>query len=392
MPIKLPIYMDHHATTPVDPRVLSEMMSYFNHDFGNAASIDHTHGQTASKAVETAREKIASSINARPEEIIFTSGATESDNIAIFGVVEKNVSKGNHIITCLTEHKAILDSCKRLEERGFHVSYLPVDKRGIIDLEKLEKEITKKTILITVMFANNEIGTIAPISEIGKIAKDHQILFHTDAAQAFGHMKIDVRKFNINLMSLSAHKMYGPKGIGALYVQRSSPKAEVSPIMYCGGHERGIRSWTLNVPGIVGFGKAIEISNKEMKKENGRTGKWTSKMLAAFRKELNAELNGHETDRLSHNLNLFIKGIENKALINLVKNDVSISAGSACTTAKVEPSHVIQALGYDKSRSFSSIRFGLGRFNTNEEIDHVIDHIIEASMKLQKLKATSKFE
>jgi len=270
MPLKLPIYMDHHATTPVDQRVLDEMIPYFNQKFGNAASIDHSHGAEASDAVERSREKIAVAIHARPEEIIFTSGATESDNIAIFGIAEKYAAEGDHIITCATEHKAILDTCKRLEAWGKKITYLPVDSYGTVDLEALKNSITNRTILISIMMANNEIGTIAPVHEIGKIAKEYEILFHTDAAQAFGHMPVDVRALNINIMSISSHKMYGPKGVGALYVSRSNPKANVAPIIYGGGHERGMRSGTLNVPGIVGFGKAIEIALKEMSSDNKR--------------------------------------------------------------------------------------------------------------------------
>ncbi len=385
MTLKLPIYMDHHATTPVDKRVLDEMPPYFNENFGNAASIDHSHGAKASEAVERSRERLAAAILARPEEIVFTSGATESDNITILGVAEKYANEGDHIITCATEHKAILDTCKKLEERGKNVTYLPVDSYGIVDLEALKDSITDKTILISIMMANNEIGTIAPIHEIGMIAKENDILFHTDAAQAFGHIPIDVKELNINIMSMSAHKMYGPKGIGALYVSRSNPKANVAPVIYGGGHERGMRSGTLNVPGIVGFGKATEIAVKEMKVENKRTAFWTKSMFDSFNADLGAQLNGHPTQRLSHNLNIYLKGVENKALINVLKNAVSISAGSACTTAKVEPSHVIKALGFGEERSYSSLRFGLGRFNTEEEIEYVIQRLIEATKKLRKI-------
>jgi len=386
MAINTPIYMDYHATTPVDPRVLEEMLPYFSQEFGNAASTDHIYGSHALEAVGKGRKQIANAINAKPEEIIFTSGATESDNIALLGVAEKNADKGDHIITCVTEHKAVLDSCKRLEKLGKSVTYLPVDKYGMVDPIAVEDAITDRTILISIMAANNEIGTIAPISEIGKIAHEHEVLFHTDAAQVAGHIPIDVEAMNIDLMSISAHKIYGPKGIGAIYVRRRNPKAKVAPIIFGGGHERGLRSGTLNVPGIVGFGKALEIAEKEMKKENERLRKWTTKMLDSFTLAFDGvELNGHPDQRLAHNLNVSFKGIESKALIHLLQSDLAISAGSACTTAIVEPSHVLLALGISEEKAHSSVRFGLGRFNADEEIEYAIECVIKANTKLRHL-------
>lgn len=378
--------MDYHATTPVDPRVFEAITPYFMKDFGNAASLDHIYGANALTAVENARKQVANLINAKPEEIIFTSGATESDNIAIIGVAEKNAAKGDHIITCVTEHKAVLDSCKRLESLGKKVTYLPVDNYGMVNPDDVENAITDKTILISIMSANNEIGTIAPIEEIGKIAHDHGVLFHTDAAQAVGHIPIDVKAMNIDLMSISAHKIYGPKGIGALYVRRRNPKVKVAPIIYGGGHEKGIRSGTLNVPGIVGLGEALEIAGKEMEKENIKFKEWTSKMLTAFKENFEGvELNGHPTHRLAHNLNISFEGIESKALIHLLNSELAISSGSACTTAIVEPSHVLLSLGLDKSEAHSSIRFGLGRFNTEEDIDYAIKKVILIANRLKCL-------
>lgn len=377
--------MDHHATTPVDPRVLREMLSYFTKNFGNASSLDHTFGYDASIAVENAREKIAQTINAKHDEIIFTSGATESDNLALIGTMEKYKDKGNHLITCQTEHKAVLDTARHLESLGKKVTYLPVNEFGEIDLDLLKKSITEKTVMISIMAANNEIGTIAEIEKIGKIAHDAGVLFHTDAAQAVGHIPIDVEKMNIDLMSISAHKVYGPKGIGALYVRSRNPRVKPEPIMFGGGQERGIRSGTLNVPGIAGFGKALEIAKREMNSENERFSKWTKGMLDLFEKT-GGELNGHPTKRLPHNLNIYFRGVESKAVINSISNKVAISAGSACTTQTVEPSHVILALGYDEERAHSSIRIGLGRFNTQEEIDFARSLIYSTVEHLAKIK------
>lgn len=384
--MKFPIYLDNHATTPLDPRVLDSMIPYFIEHFGNPASMDHIYGANALDAVENARKEIAKTINARPEEIVFTSGATEADNLALQGIIKAYKDK-NHIITCSIEHKAILDTCKELEKQGIDVTYLPVDKYGIVDIDKLKESITDRTALISIMVANNEIGTIEPIKEIGKIAHEHNILFHTDAAQAVGHIPIDVQDMNIDLMSISAHKVYGPKGIGALYIRRRNPKVRLSPIIFGGGHERGLRSGTLNVPAIVGFGKALEIARKEMDKEARVFRKWTNRMLEEFKEKINGvELNGHPTKRLPHNLNVYFPNVENKALIQMVSNEIAISASSACTTNTVEPSHVILALGYSEERAHSSIRFGVGRFNTDEEIEYVIRRITEVVKRLLKLK------
>ena len=357
------IYLDHHATTPLDKRVLDAMMPYFTEKFGNASSMDHPYGYDASVAVEDAREKIANAIGARQDEITFTSGATESNNISLIGTMEKYKDRGEHLITCVTEHKAVLDTARHLESLGKKVTYLLVDQYGQINLDDLMDAITDETVMISIMAANNEIGTIADISEIGKIAHEKNVIFHTDAAQAVGHIPIDVEKMNIDLMSMSAHKMYGPKGIGALYVRGIKPRIKPNPIMHGGGQERNIRSGTLNVPGIIGFGKAIHIATQEMESENQKFRKWTDAMLESF-ESLGGKLNGHLTNRLAHNLNVFFDGIESKAIINTVSKEIAISAGSACTTDTVEPSHVLLALGYDERRAHSSIRIGLGRFNT----------------------------
>lgn len=380
------IYLDHNATTPVDPRVLEEMLPYFTQVFGNAASIDHEAGHEAKRAVEAAREHCANIIGANdPKEIVFTSGATESDNIALFGVAEKYADKGEHIITCVTEHKAILDCCKRLEQMGKRVTYLPVDQYGMVDLDALRQAITPRTILISVMFANNEIGTIAPVSEIGAIAHEHGVLFHTDAAQAVGHVPVDVEAMNIDLLSFSAHKIYGPKGIGGLYVRRRNPRVKVAPVIYGGGHELGIRSGTLNVPGIVGMGKALDLAKAEMKREGEKYRQWTQMMFQQLREQPgDVELNGHPTQRLPHNLNISIKGIESRSLIVQLKN-IALSTGSACTSASVEPSHVILALGFGEDRAHSAIRLGLGRDNSEDEVTQSITTIAESVGRLRKL-------
>ena len=383
--IKFPIYLDHHATTPVDPRVFKAMTPYFTENFGNASSLDHPYGYDASIAVQKARETISNAIGANVAEIIFTSGATESDNLALIGVMEKNKEKGNHLITCATEHKAILDTAHHLESLGYKVTFLPVDKFGQISLESLKEAITEQTVLISIMAANNEIGTIADIAEIGKIAHENGVLFHTDAAQAVGHIPIDVQKMNIDLMSFSSHKIYGPKGIGALYVRSLSPRVKIDSIVYGGGQERNIRSGTLNVPGIVGFAKAIEIAEKEMEQENAKFKKWMSVMLAKL-SEAGAKLNGHPEKRLAHNLNVRFDGIESKAIINSVSKKIAISAGSACTTQVVEPSHVLLALGLSEDQTHSSIRVGCGRFNTEEEIKIAADEIYHAVESLAKIR------
>ena len=383
--IKFPIYLDHHATTPVDPRVFEAMTPYFTENFGNASSLDHPYGHDASVAVQKARETIANAIGANVAEIIFTSGATESDNLALIGVMERNKEKGNHLITCATEHKAILDTAHHLESLGYKVTFLPVDEFGQINLESLKEAITEQTILISIMAANNEIGTIADIAEIGKITHENGVLFHTDAAQAVGHFPIDVQKMNIDLMSFSSHKIYGPKGIGALYVRSLSPRVKIDSIVYGGGQERNIRSGTLNVPGIVGFAKAIEIAQKEMEQENEKFKKWMGLMLAKL-SEAGAKLNGHPEKRLAHNLNVRFDGIESKAIINSVSKKIAISAGSACTTQVVEPSHVLLALGLSEDQTHSSIRVGCGRFNTEEEIKVAADEIYHAVESLAKIR------
>ena len=383
--IKFPIYLDHHATTPVDPRVFKAMTPYFTENFGNASSLDHPYGYDASIAVQKARETISNAIGANVAEIIFTSGATESDNLALIGVMEKNKEKGNHLITCATEHKAILDTAHHLESLGYKVTFLPVDEFGQINLESLKEAITEQTILISIMAANNEIGTIADIAEIGKIAHENDVLFHTDAAQAVGHIPIDVQKMNIDLMSFSSHKIYGPKGIGALYVRSLSPRVKIDSIVYGGGQERNIRSGTLNVPGIVGFAKAIEIAQKEMGQENEKFKKWMNMMLAKL-SEAGAKLNGHPEKRLAHNLNVRFDGIESKAIINSVSKKIAISAGSACTTQVVEPSHVLLALGLSEDQTHSSIRVWCGRFNTEEEIKIAADEIYHAVESLAKIR------
>jgi len=383
--IKFPIYLDSHSTTPVDPRVFEEMKPYFTEKFGNASSLDHSFGYEASVAVQKAREGIAKSIGASADEILFTSGATESDNLALIGVMEKNKAKGNHLITCVTEHKAILDTARHLEGQGSKVTFLPVDEFGVIDLELLKNAITDETVLISIMFANNEIGTIANVAEIGKIAHENNVLFHTDAAQAVGHILIDVQKMNIDLMSFSSHKIYGPKGIGALYVRRILPRVKLEPIVFGGGQERNLRSGTLNVPGIVGFAKAIEISQKEMESENIKFKKWTGEIFNKL-SEAGAKLNGHPTNRLAHNLNVRFDGIESKAIINSVSKKIAISAGSACTTELVEPSHVLLALGLNEEQAHSAIRIGCGRFNTDEEIKIAADEIYSCVGSLAKIR------
>ena len=382
--IKSPIYLDHHATTPLDKRVLDEMMPYFTEKFGNASSLDHPFGYDASVAVEDAREKIANAVGARHDEIVFTSGATESDNIALLGTMQKYADRGNHLITCVTEHKAILDTAKHLESLGKKVTYLPVNELGEIDLKELEDSITDDTVMISIMMANNEIGTIQDVKAIGEIAHRHDVIFHTDAAQAVGHIPVNVEEMSIDLMSFSAHKMYGPKGIGALYVRGVKPRVKPDGLFYGGGQERNIRSGTLNVPGIVGFGKAVEISQKEMGAENKRFSEWSGMMLEEFEK-IGGVLNGHKTNRLSHNLNVYFPGIEGKSIINSVSKEIAISAGSACTTQNVEPSHVLLALGLDEDTTHYAIRIGIGRFNNKKEIKFTLQKIVSTVDLLKKI-------
>jgi len=383
--IKYPIYLDSHATTPVDPRVFEEMRPYFTENFGNASSLDHSFGYDASITVQQSREKLAKAIGCTMDEILFTSGATESNNLALLGVMDRNKSKGNHLITCVTEHKAILDTAKHLEENGCNVTYLPVDEFGRVNLEELKSAITNQTVLISIMFANNEIGTIQNIAEIGKIAHDNDVLFHTDAAQALGHIPIDVKKLNIDLMSMSSHKIYGPKGIGALYIRSIMPRVKINSIVYGGGQERNIRSGTLNVPGIVGFAKAVVIAVDEMETENKQYKKWADLMLEKFA-AVGGKLNGHPKNRLVHNLNIRFDGVQSKSIINTVSKKLAISAGSACTTDLVEPSHVLLALGLTENQAHNSIRIGCGRFNTDEEIKIAIDEILNALESLAKIR------
>ncbi|OKL40163.1 IscS subfamily cysteine desulfurase [Pontibacter flavimaris] len=382
--LTLPIYLDNNATTPLDPRVLEAMMPYMTNMFGNAASRNHAFGWQAEEAVDYAREQIAALINCSPKEIIFTSGATESDNLALKGVFEMYASKGNHIITLTTEHKAVLDPCKHIEKMGGKVTYLKVDEKGLINLQELEEAITDKTILISVMYANNEIGVIQPIREISTIAKKRGILFFTDATQAVGKIPVDVEADGIDLMAFSAHKMYGPKGVGALYVRRKNPRVKVTAQMDGGGHERGMRSGTLNVPGIVGLGKAAEIARQDMESD--------SKRIAAMRDRLERELttieesyvNGSTEHRLPHVSNISFKYVEGEGLMMGVK-DLAVSSGSACTSASLEPSYVLKALGLSDDLAHSSLRFGLSRFTKEEEIDFAIGHVKEAVAKLREL-------
>ncbi|WP_069803598.1 cysteine desulfurase family protein [Thermogemmatispora onikobensis] len=378
-----PIYMDHHATTPVDQRVLEAMLPYFTEEFGNASSIDHEYGSRADEAVQQARSQVARLIRAKPEEIIFTSGATESNNLAILGVAEALADKGRHIITAATEHPAILDPCLYLERHGWQITRLPVDRFGLVDLDALQRAIRPDTVLISIMTANNEIGTIAPIKAIGEIAREHGVLFHTDATQAAGYLPLDVQELHVDLLSLSGHKMYGPKGIGALYVRRFKRSLRLEAQIRGGGHERGLRSGTLNVPGIVGLGKAAEIASREMRQESERLRRLRDRLWEGLRARVpGIEINGHPTQRLPHNLNIYLPGVNNRALLVALKHELAFATGSACATTKVEPSHVILALGYPEERAKSSIRLGLGRSNTEQEIDRAVDSLAGAVEEL----------
>jgi cysteine desulfurase len=384
--MKKPVYMDNHATTRVDSRVLDAMLPYFTEKFGNAASRNHSFGWEAEEAVGRSRDQIAALIGAKSKEIIFTSGATESDNLAIKGVVEFYKDKGNHIISCVTEHKAVLDSCRALERAGkATVTYLPVDKYGMVDPDAVRRAITDKTVLITIMWANNEIGTIHPIAEIGKIAKEKGIVFHTDAVQAIGKVPVDFEKAGVDLASITAHKIYGPKGIGALYVRSKGPRVRLSPQMDGGGHERGMRSGTLNVPGIVGLSAACEIAGKEMPEEAQKLIQLRSQLQAGLFERLDEiYVNGHPTERLPGNLNVSFAYVEGESLLMGI-NDIAVSSGSACTSATLEPSYVIRALGIDDELAHSSIRFGLGRFNTLEEVDYVTDRVSKEVKRLREM-------
>jgi cysteine desulfurase len=385
MAVKLPIYMDNHATTPMDPRVLEAMLPYFTDKFGNAASRNHSFGWSAEEAVENARQQVALLINATAKEIIWTSGATESDNLMIKGVAEMYREKGNHIITEAIEHKAVLDTCKNLEKHGFEVTYLPVHKDGRVDPEDVRKAIRPTTILISVMYANNEIGVINPIAEIGKIAKEHGVFFAVDGVQAVGKIPVDVQKDKIDLLAISAHKIYGPKGVGALYVRRRNPRVQLSAIIDGGGHERGMRSGTLNVPGIVGLGKACEICQQEMPQESERLRGLRDRLKAGLEAKLDeVYINGSLEHRLPNNLNMSFAYVEGESLLMGI-NDVAVSSGSACTSATLEPSYVLKALGVGEDLAHTSIRFGLGRFTTQEEVDYVTDKMVQVVTKLREL-------
>ena len=385
MAVKLPIYMDNHATTPVDPRVLEAMLPYFTDKFGNAASRNHAFGWSAEEAIETARQQVATLIGATAKEIIFTSGATESDNLMIKGVAEMYREKGNHIITQAIEHKAVLDTCKNLEKHGFEVTYLPVQRDGRVSLDDVRKAIKPTTILITIMYANNEIGVINPIAEIGKIAKEHGIIFAVDGVQAVGKIPVDVQKDNIDLLAISAHKLYGPKGVGALYVRRRNPRVQLSAIIDGGGHERGMRSGTLNVPGIAGLGKACELCHQEMSQEAERLRGLRDRLRAGLEAKLDeVYINGSMEHRLPNNLNMSFAYVEGESLLMGI-NDVAVSSGSACTSATLEPSYVLKALGVGEDLAHTSIRFGLGRFTTEEEVDYVTDKMVQVVTKLREL-------
>ncbi len=384
--IQLPIYMDNHATTPMDPRVLEAMTPYFLSTFGNAASRTHRFGWEAEAAVDDARDVIADLIGAESgKEIVITSGATESDNLAIKGAAEYYKSRGNHIITSVIEHKAVLDSCKRLETQGYQVTYLPVGTDGMVDPEAVRAAITDKTILVSIMLANNEVGTIQPIKEIGKITREKGVLFHTDAVQGLGKTPFDVNEMNVDLVSITAHKIYGPKGCGALYVRRSKPRVRLAAQMDGGGHERGNRSGTLNVPGIVGFAKACEILKNEGAKENERIRLLRDRLHHKITSRLDhVLLNGHPEKRLPGNLNISFSFVEGEGLMMAIK-DVAVSSGSACTSASLEPSYVLRSMGLDEENAHSSIRFGIGRFNTEEQIDYVADLVVGKVTKLREM-------
>ena len=383
--VKTPIYLDNHATTRVDPRVVDAMLPWFTEHFGNAASRNHVFGWQAEEAVEKARKQVADLIGANAKEIIFTSGATESNNLAIKGVAEMYAEKGNHIITAATEHKAVLDTCKHLEKQGRRVTYLPVQGDGLIDLDMLREAITDKTILVSIMYANNEIGVVQPVAEIGKICKERGVLFHTDAVQAAGKIPVNVIKDNVDLMSVTAHKMYGPKGVGALYVRRKSPRVQVTSQIDGGGHERGMRSGTLNVPGIAGFGEAAAICHREMPEESARLRQLRDYLKDQLTTEIDETyINGSWEHRLPHNLNLSFAYVEGESLLMGI-NDIAVSSGSACTSATLEPSYVLKALGMGDDLAHSSIRFGIGRFNTQEEVEYAAAKLIEVVKKLRDL-------
>jgi len=383
--LQLPIYLDHNATTPCDPRVVEAMLPYFTQAFGNAASRNHPFGWQAEEAVDYAREQVAQLIGADPKEIIFTSGATEADNLAIKGVFEMYATKGNHIITCNIEHKAVLDTCKHLEKEGAEITYLTVKPNGLVDLQELEAAIRPNTILIALMYANNEIGTVMPMQEISRIARKHGVLVFSDATQAIGKIPVDVNKDGIDLMAMTAHKMYGPKGIGALYVRRKNPRVKVTAQMDGGGHERGMRSGTLNVPGIVGFGKACELCRLEMESDAQRLGVLRDKLEAALLGLEEAYVNGDRDHRLPHVSNISFKYVEGEGLLMGFNKEIALSSGSACTSASLEPSYVLKALGLGDDLAHSSLRFGLGRYTTEEQIDYTIAQVSRTVTKLREM-------
>lgn len=383
--LNLPVYLDHNATTPCDPRVVEAMIPYFTQSFGNAASRNHPFGWQAEEAVDYAREQVAKLIGADPKEIIFTSGATEGDNLGIKGVFEMYASKGNHIITCNIEHKAVLDTCKHIEREGGEVTYLKVKPNGLIDLQELEAAIKPTTILIAIMYANNEIGTIMPVREISAIARKHGVLFFTDGVQAVGKIPVDVNKDGIDIMAFTAHKMYGPKGVGALYVRRKNPRVKVTAQIDGGGHERGMRSGTLNVPGIVGFGKACEICMQEMESDTARIIKLRDKLEQALLKVEESYLNGDKEQRLPHVSNISFKYVEGEGLLMGFNKNIALSSGSACTSASLEPSYVLKALGLGDDLAHSSLRFGLGRYTTEEQIDFTVEQVAGTVNKLREM-------
>jgi cysteine desulfurase len=379
------VYMDHQSTTPVDPEVLEAMLPFFTREFGNAASRSHSFGWRAEEAVEKARESVASLVHARPGEIVFTSGATESDNLALLGVTEVLGREGKQIITCRTEHKAVLDCCGRLEKQGCEITRLPVDRHGLVSPGDVLAAITERTVLIAIMAANNEVGTVHPVAEIGRIAKEKGILFHCDAAQAVGKIPMDVEAMGIDLMAFSAHKVYGPKGVGALYVRKRHPRVRVAPQIHGGGHEKGLRSGTLNVPGIVGFGRACEIAARLMPEESRRLSGLRDRLQERIFSELgDVHLNGHPERRLPHSLNVSFGGVEGESLM-LAMDDVAVSSGSACTSASQEPSYVLRAMGVSDDLAHASLRFGLGRTNAAGQVEYVADRLVESVTRLRRL-------
>jgi cysteine desulfurase len=383
--LRFPIYLDHNATTPCDPRVVEAMLPFFTQQFGNAASRHHPFGWQAEEAVDKAREQVAALIGAEPNEIIFTSGATEGDNLAIKGVAETYAAKGSHIITCNIEHKAVLDVCKHLEKRGADITYLPVNTEGLVTPEQVEAAIRPDTVLIAIMYANNELGTIMPVKEIGAIARKQGVLFFTDATQAVGKIRVDVGRDNIDLLSLTAHKMYGPKGVGALYVRRRNPRVKLSAQLHGGGHERDIRSGTLNVPGIVGLGKACEIAGQKMASDAERLSGMRDQLEMSLLQLEGSFVNGSREHRLPHVTNLGFKGVDNEGLLMGINKEIAVSSGSACTSASLEPSYVLKALGLGDEVARSSLRFSLGRFTTDEEVDYTIRKVGETVKALREL-------